>query len=674
MGEARATKVARIEGYRPQVLSLLQRARRLETPNLDPIELRQLAVDCLGDFMGLPPAVIDELPAEVSTIALRPSARHVAVGMHNGTIDIYDIDTAHLVSRLSGHSLSIRALDFDGDGTRLVSVDLGGMVKDWRFAGQSEWSCTRTFRTKFAITSAVISVDVDILVTTDGVRGYSVDLETGDVIAQFDVPGGQYQYRHLTLNHDGSRLAITTPNGIGVWNPKDGQLQRLVPATMSYAYQAAFNSDSSLLACANEEGLFVLDLPLFQRRSSLRSDTLVRVAFQPHSDHIAFASVSKRIRLWNVSTNRDVAVLRYPGPREIRALAFRRDGKLLAAADFRSIRVWDLMGTGERIDLRGHAGGVSCAVFSQDGKWLATGSKDLKEKIWDTSTGELVKTIGPTIGNMQSVGFSPDGCLLATAGWAGAIQIWDWQAEHIVAEPSHHLGTQIWKVGFSPDGRSFACAGKNGLELWAVPEDLEPDEFKRNASQTWKQLVHLRGSNSRHLCFSPDSNYIVFNERDGGTLRIWDMRQQREIPFHGPPPLRGFHNVAFLADGRRIAYISKAGLAQVWDIVAGQSDFVLGEPGVFQDWHVSVSPNGRWLLGAKNGNLPGVWDLQTRNQLFEFPELHSPAWSLDWSPDSNLMAIGQSDGGVSIWSLSRIRAHLTEMKLDWSDEPTEGRQ
>ena len=53
--EAAALRRARGMGYRAQVFDRLQQALQLDTPDKDSDRLRQEAVACLGDFVGLEP-------------------------------------------------------------------------------------------------------------------------------------------------------------------------------------------------------------------------------------------------------------------------------------------------------------------------------------------------------------------------------------------------------------------------------------------------------------------------------------------------------------------------------------------------------------------------------------------------------------------------------------------
>jgi eukaryotic-like serine/threonine-protein kinase len=58
--QMRATWHARDTGYRAKVWGLLEQAMQLQTPDKDPMRLRQEAVACMGDFVGLQPTTWED--------------------------------------------------------------------------------------------------------------------------------------------------------------------------------------------------------------------------------------------------------------------------------------------------------------------------------------------------------------------------------------------------------------------------------------------------------------------------------------------------------------------------------------------------------------------------------------------------------------------------------------
>jgi hypothetical protein len=75
-----------------------------------------------------------------------------------------------------------------------------------------------------------------------------------------------------------------------------------------------------------------------------------------------------------------------------------------------------------------HKDSVFHAAFSQDGRWVATGSRDQTARVWDTTSGRPLSPSLRHANPVNQVAFSPDGCWLATGGLDGTVRLWDWAA------------------------------------------------------------------------------------------------------------------------------------------------------------------------------------------------------------------------------------------------------
>src|SRR5262249_706191 len=118
VGEARAIRLARAPGYRAAALARLQQAMALDTPAPDMFVLRQEAVACLGDFVGLEPATWKDIPESNYAVALtvHPSGNEVALGMFNGAISIRSRRTGEQIAWLQGHKSGVYAIVFNASG------------------------------------------------------------------------------------------------------------------------------------------------------------------------------------------------------------------------------------------------------------------------------------------------------------------------------------------------------------------------------------------------------------------------------------------------------------------------------------------------------------------------------------------------------------------------------
>src|SRR4029079_15137579 len=98
--------------------------------------------------------------------------------------------------------------------------------------------------------------------------------------------------------------------------------------------------------------------------------------------------------------------------------------QMAAASSDESARVWDT-GTDDLVGvLTGHQNYVIRAIFSPDGQWVATTSRDRVARYL-----ELIGTLRVTlVGHSDTVtdaAFSPDGQSIATASADGTARLWD---------------------------------------------------------------------------------------------------------------------------------------------------------------------------------------------------------------------------------------------------------
>src|SRR5689334_2521690 len=103
--------------------------------------------------------------------------------------------------------------------------------------------------------------------------------------------------------------------------------------------------------------------------------------------------------------------LRHGSP--VSAVAFAPDGKWLASAGWdKTIRLWDVTSGKELRQLIGHQGEIECLAVAPDGKLLASGAWDKTIRLWDPATGKELRQLGPHPDGILSLAFAPDGKLL----------------------------------------------------------------------------------------------------------------------------------------------------------------------------------------------------------------------------------------------------------------------
>jgi WD40 repeat protein/serine/threonine protein kinase len=681
--QARAVRESRATGYRAEAWKLLRQALELETPDRDVTALRQEAAACLGDFVGLEPAVVEEFPAGISSKAMAPDGRHVALGLRDGTIIILDLPTGKVSARLRGRSSGVIALAFLPDG-RLISTDNEGPPRIWTLNKAGGWDAAADLALPpeiFAVLPAPCfpffvpgwrPVQVrEIAVTGDGrllAFAHANSIQLWNLVegapAGSLTASGSESFRFLSISPRGdllcARSALDDRAGYFVWDLIGRRLRGRFGAGPDTPYGPTFSPDGRLLACPSGGGVEVFDTATLEQRLFVRGDYTMSVAFSPDSQLLAIPSTQLGVvRLWNLTTNREVAVLRFPGT-PVGAF-FTPDGRSLVATTYHSCRIWNLAGAGDKRVLAGHTAGVPVVAFSPDGKLLAAGGKDKAASLWKVATGERVHRITALPDGVQTLAFSPDGRLLAVSS-GGTARLWDTSSWQALADVPPEPGGEFWSLAFSPDGTYLAGSGEAGVRLWRLERGRRGPQLSLIA-QPGKELA---GS----LCFSPDSHTLAWVERVGfeRIVQLWDVTtgQGRVLPAR---PAHWILALGFAPDGR-LALVNDQQEAEWWDIVAGRRVAAYGRGELERrsgtsSWSTitSLSRDGAWYAVANRA--VSLWDAQTGRLLLALPRENSPVIALAWSPNRSYLAVGSADGGLALWDLPAVRSQLAGLGLDW---------
>lgn len=228
----------------------------------------------------------------------------------------------------------------------------------------------------------------------------------------------------------------------------------------------------------------------------------------------------------------------------------------------------------------------SCGAVSPDGKWLVTartsephGTKSVvvfdfakRERVlsFDAQVGQdrNSKTPRLTPHDVSSVTFSPDGKLLAVAGGANKVELFDATDgfKPCGELPGHTWGSQ--RVVFDKDGKRVASVSWDGTaRIWDVKEKTD--------------LHRLDLKNTKHtepvdVAFSPDGKLVA--TVDGTDAKLWDAATGKEVRTIATQ-LKVPSRVAFSPDGKHVA-IGFADRSDPKNLKGGVEQFVVetGKP------------------------------------------------------------------------------------------------
>jgi len=247
----------------------------------------------------------------------------------------------------------------------------------------------------------------------------------------------------------------------------------------------------------------------------------------------------------------------------VTAAAFSRDAALEAFAKHGRI---ELRQGGTVKTLKTPEGKINALHFSADASKLvaATGISGLKGEaiVFDTKSGEVVTTIGEGTHRdiLFDAEFSPDGTLLATAGYDRDIHLWDLASGKLLRSMTAHNGA-VYDLAFSPDGSVIASASGDGTcKIWQVATGERLDTLNQPEAEQYR------------VAFTPDSNHLVAAGADN-RIRLWRFVSKTSPKLNPLLQTRFGHedaivDLAISPDGKQLVTTSADRSLKLWSLPA----------------------------------------------------------------------------------------------------------
>jgi RNA polymerase sigma factor (sigma-70 family) len=545
------------------------------------------------------------------------------------------------------------------------------------------------------------------------------DLTTGRELHRFpDHPGS---LRFLALSPDGTTLAsgVSPPGIIHFWEAASGkELRQLSPH--AWLGRIAFSPDGKTLAAAAARHRILLwetATGRLLRELDGREETLFAgaLAFAPDGRTLVSAGLAETIRFWDLATGEEERRLlpQQPRPKEksgppfhygfVHALAFSPDGRTLAsAAQHAPVRIWDVTTGREVRSLPGDRFGALSLAFSPDGRTLLSGEAGGMVRCWETATGKELRHFQAHGDWVSGLAFAPDGRTLVTSG-DSTIRLWDCNSGREITPDRGHLA-RIISSALWPDGRTLLTTGyDHSLRRWdlATGNELEhsaalseghksmilspdgrlatclpvepagEDVVQVAGVEVWdlssrKKRFYLRQPGLSCPRFSPDGKVLFtslwdFKERTGRIL-VLDTMTGRELRALARSSNR-YAGIDLSPDGTILAATAQEQEKRIHllDTATGKELCRVRGDREFLEC-LAISPENK-LLAVADGPRPmldsrvlhheiHLWDIATGKEVRRFGRSSSGYWPVAFSPDGKTLTTADEQHRIHLWEVA----------------------
>jgi len=244
----------------------------------------------------------------VTAMALSPDGKKVVTGSGDGAVRLWDIDTAKVTAKWTGHAGNVKSLSWNPDGGRVVSGSFDGTARVWDV--ESGEIIVGPIQAGYDVDAVFYSPDKSMIATgvvTFPEKEYIKiwDATTGNLVTKFK--GHRYTVTCLAWTADGRTLISgSLGDSIRTWN------------TTTWQQITVLTGHTSL------------------------SMSILAIAISPNDHTIASASFDGTAQLWNLENGQPI------GPplqhaKSVSCVALSADGNLLATGcSDNNAYLWDV--------------------------------------------------------------------------------------------------------------------------------------------------------------------------------------------------------------------------------------------------------------------------------------------------------------------------------------------
>lgn len=408
----------------------------------------------------------------LSSVAWSADGRHVATGAIDRIIQIWDSKTGKQLERLE-HLDEIQSVLFSADGRSVISGDRAGTIRNRPLsisdgtddsvqsaAVERAWRAHPGRIYHLAITSRgeqLFSVgrDGQLLVWPMVQRQPEVVIQKQDA-----------ELLDLAFVGTSNQLVTIDDHAVDLWDAETGDSIRRLADSTAELFCMDVSANGKVVAAAGESSeILIFDVSQdFAVRTLPTGATadIDQLALSPDGQFVAavirHGGTSDDLLVIDVTTGE-----RVPGisVSDSNSAAFSADGRMVfASGPSNTLLGWDLT-SGQRVDASDkHESPIPRMAVDSHGHFLVTASEDRQVKIWESDTLQLLHELGSHRDRATAAVFTRDGRTVASVSADGVLVLTHVASGHELLQID--LGRTAENLEFSSGDKQLACLLRNG--------------------------------------------------------------------------------------------------------------------------------------------------------------------------------------------------------------------
>lgn len=351
------------------------------------------------------------------------------------------------------------------------------------------------------------------------------------------------------------------------------------------------------------------------------------------------------LRLWDYDSASTLRLFRSPKG-SISGQGLSHDGNYVAAVfDDGNAVVWAVEGLTPVSSRVVHTWNINSLQWSADGQYVLTAAGDGLAVLSDVQTGHPQFSLPaaddplPRAASISNAFFTPDGSRIVTADDSGRIRLW----RSSTGDPVRTIGnlpegySANW-AALTPDSKHVVVARWSGVGVFAFDATDGSELRSFNAPNAALFTVAV----------SPDGTRVATGAADGRVF-IWDF-ETGKLLFERREDKSQINSVNFSPDSKHLVTASSDRTVRVFSVETGISEMLLSGHDDLVLW-AAYSGDGQRIVSGGFDATVKVWDAGSGAELMTFTGPGKPFRAALISPDGKTLAAGGDDFRLYLWTM-----------------------